>query len=88
MFVYMGIISYCLYLIHQSIGYIIIHHMYNYLGSAVAVIAVAITVAIALSSLLTFFVEHPMREWIRGRYRARIASGVEVKASICKTNLL
>jgi peptidoglycan/LPS O-acetylase OafA/YrhL len=67
--VFLGSISYTLYLVHQNVGYIVMRS-----GAAVGIganssIVLAIAVSITLATALTFGVERPARDWIRARYR-------------------
>lgn len=73
--VFLGSISYSLYLLHQNLGYVLIRWL-NSLGlGANASIAIAIGMAIGLATLMTRFVEQPAMRWIKDRYRrGRLAS--------------
>ncbi|HVX87277.1 MAG TPA: acyltransferase [Phycisphaerae bacterium] len=62
---FFGAISYSLYLLHQNIGYIIIHHAYQLGFSEPAAIAAATTTAIALASALCFLIEKPANRTLR-----------------------
>ena len=67
--IFLGAISYTLYLIHQNIGYIVIREAGAAgIGTSSGVL-LAIAVSIALAAALTFTVERPARNWIRARYR-------------------
>ena len=60
--VFLGSISYALYLVHQNIGYVIIRSAYGWgLGSHTAV-ALAVVSAVAIASAVTFWVEIPARK--------------------------
>ncbi len=66
---FLGTISYSLYLIHQNIGYVVFRACYargfnNYLG-----IAMAAAVAISLATVMTFVIERPAMRAIRDWYR-------------------
>jgi peptidoglycan/LPS O-acetylase OafA/YrhL len=68
-FVYLGTISYSLYLLHQNIGYMVIRELYGWgLGPNVAVLG-AILCVVAVASALTFLIERPAMRFIRGAYK-------------------
>lgn len=69
-FLYLGTISYGLYLIHGHIGYALIRQAYGLGWDGRLAIAVAIGVAIALGSALTFGVERPANRWLRNWWSA------------------
>lgn len=72
--VYLGTISYPLYLLHQNIGYVLMTRALEH-GVPVAVaIAVAVAVAIGLASIVTLGIERPALSWIRSKRRARALS--------------
>lgn len=67
--VYLGTVSYSLYLVHQNVGYVALRWLYRqgvhpYLGILFALFAV-----LSLASVVTFFVEKPSLRWIRARYK-------------------
>jgi peptidoglycan/LPS O-acetylase OafA/YrhL len=68
--VFMGTISYSLYLIHQNIGYVIINMLYDAGAPAWARFFVPLGCVLVLASAITFLIEKPAMEWIRNRYRA------------------
>jgi peptidoglycan/LPS O-acetylase OafA/YrhL len=63
--VYLGVVSYSLYLVHQNIGYVIIKLAYEVGLNPHAAVLAAIAVAIALASILTFGVERPANRALR-----------------------
>ncbi|HEY2037669.1 MAG TPA: acyltransferase [Steroidobacteraceae bacterium] len=80
--VFLGTISYPLYLLHQNIGYVVIREAMRHGISPNAAIVTAILVCVALAAALTWWVEKPARAWLRDRYarhRAR-ASGLSAMA--------
>lgn len=80
--VFLGTISYTLYLLHQNVGYIVIRSAAPKVGTQLA-LALAICVAIASAALLTTLVERPARDWLRARYRQmRRGSGLAAGAVI------
>lgn len=71
--IYLGTISYSLYLTHQNIGYIIIRDLYGVNANAWVRFFVPFTVALVLATLITFLVERPAMQWIRQWYIKRKA---------------
>ncbi len=67
--VFLGIISYPLYLIHQNIGYVIILRLYKYHVNPMICITAATITVVFLASLITFFVEKPALKAIRNDYK-------------------
>jgi peptidoglycan/LPS O-acetylase OafA/YrhL len=71
---FLGTISYSLYLLHQTIGFSIIHAL-EAMGVRPAIaIGAAVALSLAGAAVLTFLVERPATHWIRARWRARRAS--------------
>ncbi len=66
---YLGTISYSLYLVHQVIGYVIIRHLTDINANALLKIVIPIGCSLLLATLLTFGVEKPMMEHIRRAYK-------------------
>ena len=67
--VFIGTISYSLYLIHQNIGYVIINGFYeNNLPAAWAIVT-AFSISFLLAVLLTFKVERPAMRRLREYYK-------------------
>ena len=67
--VFVGTISYSLYLIHQNIGYVIINGFYANDLPATWAIVTAFTTSFLLAVLLTFKVERPAMQQLRRYYR-------------------
>lgn len=76
--VFLGEISYGLYLIHEFIGYSIILGMMRIGVSRPLATTAAVAAAFALACLITFAVDKPLRRPLRrliaGEYRGRVAS--------------
>lgn len=69
--VWLGTISYPLYLLHENIGWSVQLRMLG-LGLPIDVaVAGALLVSLALATMLTRWVEQPAMRWIRARYRER-----------------
>lgn len=73
--IFLGTISYPLYLLHQNIGYIIIRGSLGHGLSTNLAIVVAATVSIGLAAAVTWTVEKPARAWIRAAYERDRAPG-------------
>ncbi len=68
-FAFLGLISYSLYLIHESIGFIVIWHLEHDCGlSSTLSIVVAALVSLVLATLLAKVVERPSMRWIRKQW--------------------
>jgi peptidoglycan/LPS O-acetylase OafA/YrhL len=67
---FLGAISYSLYVVHQNIGYLIIRHATEIGIPTNAAILVAIISVIALATLITYRIERPAQRWIRGLFKA------------------
>lgn len=72
---YLGAISYSLYLLHQSIGFALIHWMEK--GGMAPLTAIGLTVGaiFVLATALTYLVERPALHWIRSAWRGRSRLG-------------
>ncbi|MBI3368173.1 MAG: acyltransferase [Burkholderiales bacterium] len=71
--VYLGTISYPLYLLHENIGWSL---QLRLLAAGLpfdATVVLALVAAIALATALHYTVEQPAMDWIRSRYRQRLA---------------
>ena len=68
-FVFMGGISYSLYLIHQNIGYIIINKFYEMSWNPLIAILISIALCIILATLISEFIEKPSLNYIRDSYK-------------------
>jgi peptidoglycan/LPS O-acetylase OafA/YrhL len=68
--VFLGTISYPLYLVHQYIGYAVLTRLYSYAVEPHLAIVLTIGLAILISTVLTFAVEKPVMRFIRDRYRS------------------
>jgi len=69
--VYLGKISYSLYLTHQMIGYIFINYLYtNGVDSPEIFLLSTLCFVICLSSLLRRYVETPSQRWIRNYWHS------------------
>ncbi|MCF0072345.1 acyltransferase [Dyadobacter sp. CY261] len=68
---YLGKISYCLYLIHQYVGTHLISSFTNSMGMNIYLaIVLAIVIVIGIASLVTFFIEIPANVYIRNWHSA------------------
>jgi peptidoglycan/LPS O-acetylase OafA/YrhL len=67
--IFLGNISYPLYLVHQNIGYVIIRRMYEYNINPNVSIFVAIVTAFFLATLINLYIEKPSISWIKNKYQ-------------------
>lgn len=68
--VFLGTISYCLYLIHEYIGYVVIYVLEtHYRLHSLFAILTAITLSVSLAILMTFYIELPALRFIRNQKR-------------------
>lgn len=79
--IFLGTISYALYLIHQNIGYVIIRALYRQGMDPNVSVAIAMTLSLAMASAVTFLVEQPMLRAIRTGY-AKFRQGQVTSASV------
>ena len=63
---WLGAISYSLYLIHRNLGYRAMTEMHQYGWPTWAMLVVTISGALALATALTYFVERPLCVYLRG----------------------
>ncbi|RBW47182.1 hypothetical protein DS885_04565 [Psychromonas sp. B3M02] len=68
-FVFMGSISYSLYLIHQNIGYVIINKFYAMQFNPLIGILVSVILCIVLATIISKFIEKPSLKYIRHSYK-------------------
>lgn len=66
---YLGSISYSLYLIHQYTGYAIIHHLLAIGASAWVCFLIPASFAFLSASLITYFIEKPAMGYLRQLYK-------------------
>lgn len=67
---WLGTISYALYLVHEAIGWSLIRVLEQQGTDPHLAILAALLLAFALAALVTFGVERPAMRWLRRRYRA------------------
>ncbi|UXH80158.1 acyltransferase family protein [Roseateles amylovorans] len=67
---WLGAISYTLYLLHENIGWAVIRRLELWGVSANLAILAAFVLSLALAHVLTTWVEQPAMPWIRRRYGA------------------
>jgi peptidoglycan/LPS O-acetylase OafA/YrhL len=70
--VWLGVISYTLYLVHENIGWALIRRLEMAGVMPNLAIAAALLLALALASLLTYLIEQPAMRSVRSRYRQRM----------------
>ncbi len=72
--VWLGTISYSLYLSHQMIGFVVIRSMQEAGIPSVVAIPATIFTALTMASALTYFVERPAMRAIRSRRKASVVT--------------
>ncbi|KRA42322.1 acyltransferase [Pseudoxanthomonas sp. Root630] len=70
-FAFLGAISYALYLVHQAIGFVVIHHLERHGIPAWLACGIAALASLVLATLLHNVVERPAMQWIRDAWKAR-----------------
>lgn len=68
-FVFLGSISYALYLIHQNIGYIILNYTFSINLSPWIGTSIALVVSIMIAILITVYVEKTSMKYLKGLYK-------------------
>jgi peptidoglycan/LPS O-acetylase OafA/YrhL len=68
-FVFLGTISYSLYLIHQNIGYVAINTAYKFNFPPLLGISIATIIAVLFAYVLTKYIERPLMVIIRNFYK-------------------
>jgi peptidoglycan/LPS O-acetylase OafA/YrhL len=66
--VFLGAVSYALYLVHQNIGYVVLRALYKQQLNPNVSIAVAVILSLCVASAITFMVERPALQAIRTAY--------------------
>ena len=66
--VFLGTISYSLYLVHQNIGYVIINIMNSWNLTHPIYIVIPILISVLLASTITFKIEKPIQSYLLKRY--------------------
>lgn len=69
--IFLGTISYSLYLIHQNFGYMIIDYLEKQGMVNEFYLVIPITASILVASILTFYVERPIQNILKGKWKAR-----------------
>lgn len=72
-FVWLGSISYPLYLLHENIGWSVRLRLHELGLSTDLAILIMLALVLAMSTALTRIVEQPAMRWIRDRYKNRLA---------------
>jgi peptidoglycan/LPS O-acetylase OafA/YrhL len=67
--VFLGAISYPLYLIHQNIGLVVLDALGRFTDSAWLRLLITIAMSILLAWLISIFIERPSMRWIRDKMR-------------------
>lgn len=67
---FLGSISYALYLFHQYIGYIIMNETKAYFGDSILVIVPPLVVSIGCAYLITQYIEQPTVRFLKKQYKS------------------
>ncbi len=67
--VFLGTISYSLYLIHQYFGYVVINYLYVSKVNGFLVFIIPVVLSIAVATFITFLIERPAMAFIRRKYK-------------------
>lgn len=67
--IFLGSISYSLYLIHQNLGYAVIRMLYTYNIHPHISILIATILSLVIAVGMTFFVEQPALKFIKNKYK-------------------
>jgi peptidoglycan/LPS O-acetylase OafA/YrhL len=67
-FLFLGAISYTLYLIHQEVGFVIIRILYQFNVNPNIILLITTSLCILIASSITFWVEKPVMFSIREKY--------------------
>lgn len=65
---FIGTISYSLYLVHQNIGYVVINFLENHGFTHEIYILIPLAVSFSLASLITFYIENPIQDYLRRKF--------------------
>lgn len=66
--VFLGRISFPLYLLHQNLGYILMNHIRPLFGGSPLIILPPILFSIGLATLVHFFIEKPSQRFLRDKF--------------------
>lgn len=67
--VYLGSISYSLYLIHQNLGYIVLNYCNKIDLESYLSLFIAIMLSIFISSVITYIIEKPIINYLKNKYK-------------------
>lgn len=65
--IFLGNISYALYLVHQNMGYIVLNKLYAYFGAHQGLIFIPIALSIGVAYFITEYLEKPLGKYFRKR---------------------
>ena len=63
--IFLGNISYALYLVHRNLGYIILNKLYAYFGNYQVLIFIPIVLSILIAFFITEYLEKPVGKYLR-----------------------
>jgi peptidoglycan/LPS O-acetylase OafA/YrhL len=67
--VWLGTISYPLYLLHENIGWAVLRQLQMHDVAPMAAIGITVPVVLALAAAVSYSIEYPAMAWIRRKYR-------------------
>lgn len=67
--VFIGTISYSLYLVHENIGFGIIYWLKKIADIQLFYLPITIFIIVVLAAFITFYIEKPAMKWIRSNYK-------------------
>ncbi|MEW6492059.1 MAG: acyltransferase [Cyanobacteriota bacterium] len=77
--IFLGTISYTLYLVHQNIGYVIIRTLDKTEINPHVIIFLALVLSIVIATAITFLVEQPMLHFIKKQYKTRVLNKMALR---------
>ncbi|NLE10610.1 MAG: acyltransferase [Actinobacteria bacterium] len=78
---FVGGISYSLYLIHQNVGYVILRGLYGWGLDPLGAIPIAVVGVVIVATGITYLIERPASRMIRRRYRVGMGRWMDRRVS-------
>lgn len=77
--IFLGTISYSLYLVHQNMGYVVIRTLERFSVNPHISIFIALVLSILIATAITFLVEQPMLHFIKNQYKTKIINKFAIR---------